>query len=127
MDIKKIEVLLLRLISKEFPFVKGVKFNYGSPSVSRKIPFIGVYVDVKELCDTYDLKPRINVGEREEYNFLSDMVRTPKDIARYRMFETISYSLDELAFNLSSPFVEMYCESKGIRTTDDFIVQYYKI
>jgi len=121
MNINKIESLLLRLISKEFTFVKKVQFDYDSTH-----PLLNIYVNPYEVSRKYGtgFNPDSYKGP---FDFLSYIFEHNRDANRYRTFESISQSLDDLSFNLASPFTERYCESVGIETSNDFLTQYYVI
>jgi hypothetical protein len=61
------------------------------------------------------------------FDFLTYIFEHIKDANRYETFESLSYALDDLSFNLASPFTEQYCESVGIDFTNDLLTQYYTI
>jgi len=121
MNIEKIESLLLRLISKEFPFVKKVEFDFDNINL-----LFNIYVNPYEVSRKYGtgFNPDSYKGP---FDFLSYIFEHIRDANRYRTFESISYALDGLAFNLASPFTERYCESEGIEISQYLIIQYYVI
>ena len=121
MDIEKIESLLLRLISKEFPFVKKVEFDFDNINL-----LFNIYVNPYEVSRKYGtgFNPDSYKGP---FDFLSYIFEHIRDANRYRTFESISYALDGLIFNLVSPFTERYCESVGIEILDVLLTQYYVI
>ena len=121
MNIDKIESLLLRLISKEFTFVKKVQFDYDDET-----PLLNIYVNPYEVSRKYGsgFNPDSYKGP---FDFLSYIFEHIRDANRYRTFESISYALDDLSFNLASPFTERYCESVGIEISDVLLTQYYVI
>lgn len=121
MDIEKIESLLLRLISKEFTFVKKVEFDYDSTH-----PLFNIYVNPYEVSRKYGVGFNVD-SYKGPFDFLSYIFEYIRDENRYRTFESLSYALDDLSFNLASPFTEQYCESEGIEISNDLLTQYYVI
>ena len=121
MNINKIESLLLRLISKEFPFVKKVQFDYDSTNI-----LFNIYVDPYEVSRKYGAGFKSD-SYKGPFDFLSYIFEHIRDANRYRTFESLSQSLDDLSFNLASPFKERYCESEGIDFSDNLLTQYYVI
>ena len=121
MDIKKIETLLSRLISKEFTFVKKVEFDYDSTH-----PLFNIYVNPYEVSRKYGVGFNVD-SYKGPFDFLTYIFEHIRDGNRYRTFESLSYALDDLSFNLGSPFTEQYCESEGIDLTNDLLTQYYVI
>jgi hypothetical protein len=121
MNINKIESLLLRLISKEFTFVKKVEFDYDSTH-----PLFNIYVNPYEVSRKYGAGFNVD-SYKGPFDFLTYIFKQIKDMNRYRTFESLSYALDDLSFNLASPFTEQYCESVGIETPNDLLTQYYVI
>lgn len=121
MDIDKIESLLLRLISKEFPFVKEVQFDDDDD-----IPLLNISVDPYEVSRKYGVgfKPDSYKGP---FDFLSHIFELIRDENRHRTFELLSQSLDDLSFYLASPFKDQYCESVGIYRPETLLTQYYAI
>ena len=71
MNIEKIESLLLRLISKEFPFVKKVQFDFDYTNI-----LFNIYVDPYEVSRKYGA------------GFKSDSYKGPFDLLYY-IFEHI--------------------------------------
>jgi hypothetical protein len=121
MNIDKIESLLLRLISKEFTFVKKVEFDYDSTH-----PLFNIFVNPYEVSRKYGAGFNVD-SYKGPFDFLTYIFEQIKDMNRYRTFESLSYALDDLSFNLASPFTEQYCESEGIETPNDLLTQYYVI
>lgn len=119
MDIDKIESLLLRLIGKEFPFVKKVQFDYDYSNI-----LFNISVDPYEVSRNYGVgfKPDSYKGP---FDFLSYIFVNIWDVDRHRTFELLSQALDDLSFYLASPFAERYCESVGLNFSDNLITQYY--
>lgn len=122
MNIEKIESLLLRLISKEFPFVKKVQFDYDSTNI-----LFNIYVDPYEVSRKYGAGFERDFYYKGPFDYLSYIFEHIRDANRYRTFESLSQSLDDLSFNLASPFTERYCESEGLDFSDNLLTQYYVI
>lgn len=122
MNIEKIESLLLRLISKEFPFVKKVQFDFDYTNI-----LFNIYVD-----PSYEVSRKYGVlfnpdSYKGPFDYLSYIFEHIRDVNRYRTFESLSQALDDLSFNLASPFIERYCESVGLNVSDNLLTQYYVI
>ena len=121
MDIEKIESLLLRLISKEFTFVKKVQFDYDDET-----PLLNIYVNPYEVSRKYGVGFNVD-SYKGPFDFLPHVFELIRNANRYETFESLSYALDHLSFNLASPFTEQYCESEGIEISNDLLTQYYVI
>lgn len=121
MNIEKIESLLLRLISKEFPFVKKVQFDFDYTNI-----LFNIYVDPYEVSRKYgaEFKPDSYKGPFDLLYYIFEHIR---DANRYNTFESLSFDLDDLSFYLASPFKERYCESEGLDFSDNLLTQYYVI
>jgi hypothetical protein len=112
MNVEKIESLLLRLISKEFPFVKKVKFGVDR---SKDVMFI-LYVNPIEIRNTFKVKIDYdfirNGGPSSFLDYLFDL--GDDDSEEVNSFLMVCNSLDDLAENLSSPFAEEYGKIVGL-------------
>jgi hypothetical protein len=101
MNVEKIESLLLRVINKEFPFVKKVKFGTDRNGDS----IFTIYVNLIELRDTYKLGiDHEYVMEGGPFMFLDHMFYDADNIPFHKLCER----LEELANTLVAPFAEQY-------------------
>jgi hypothetical protein len=101
MNVEKVESLLLRVINKEFPFVKKVKFGTDRSGDS----IFTIYVNLIELRDMYKLRiDHEYVMEGGPFMFLDYMFNTTNN----ESFYLLCGQLEELANTLVSPFAEQY-------------------
>ena len=112
MNVEKIESLLLRIINKEFPFVKKVKFGVDR---SKDLMFV-VYVNPIEIRNTFKVKIDYdfirNSRPTSFLDYLFDLDHDDSEEAN--SFLIVCNSLDDLAENLSSPFAEEYGKIVGL-------------
>ena len=112
MNVEKIESLLLRVINKEFPFVKKVEFGVDR---SKDLMFV-VYVNPIEIRNTFKVKidyDFIRNGRPTSFlDYLFDLDHDDSEEAN--SFLVVCNSLDDLAENLSSPFAEEYGKIVGL-------------
>lgn len=101
MNVEKIESLLLKVINREFPFVKKVKFgtDRGGDSI------FTMYVNLIELRDKYKLRiDHEYLQDGGPFMFLDYMFNTTNN----ESFYLLCGQLEELANTLISPFAEQY-------------------
>jgi len=103
MNVEKVESLLLRVINKEFPFVKKVKFgtDRGGDSI------FTMYVNLIELRDKYKLRIDREYLQDQDggpFMFLDYMFNTTNN----ESFYLLCGQLEELANTLILPFAEQY-------------------
>jgi hypothetical protein len=112
MNVEKIESLLLRIINKEFPFVKKVKFGVDR---SKDLMFV-LYVNPIEIRNTFKVKIDYDFirrgGPTSFLDYLFDLDHDDSEEAN--SFLIVCNSLDDLAENLSSPFAEEYGKIVGL-------------
>ena len=126
MNVEKIESLLLRLISKEFPFVKRVKFGVDR---SKDVIFV-IYVNPIEIRNTFKVKIdydyiRDGVGPTSFLDYLFSL--NGEDSEEVDPFLIVCNSLDDLADNLASPFAEEYGKIVGLPDNNRIITMYDSI
>jgi hypothetical protein len=111
MNVEKIESLLLRLISKEFTFVKRVKFDVDR---SKDVMFV-IYVNPIEIRNTFKVKIDYDyIRDGGPTSFLDYLFSLDDDDSEEaNSFLIVCNSLDDLADNLASPFAEGYGKIVG--------------
>ena len=112
MNVEKIESLLLRIINKEFPFVKKVKFGVDR---GKGVIFV-LYVNPIEIRNKFKVKIDYDFirdgGPSSFLDYLFDL--GDDDSEEANSFLIVCNSLDDLAENLSSPFAEEYGKIVGL-------------
>jgi hypothetical protein len=119
MNVEKVESLLLRVINKEFPFVKKVKFgtDRGGDSI------FTMYVNLIELRDKYKLRIDREYLQDQDggpFMFLDYMFNTTNN----ESFYLLCGQLEELANTLILPFAEQY-GTKQYGETENVITTMY--
>lgn len=121
MNVEKIESLLLRLIIKEFPFVKRVKFGVDR---SKDVIFV-IYVNPIEIRNTFKVKIDSTYIRSGPTSFLDYLFSLDDDNSEEaNSFLIVCNSLDDLADNLASPFAEGYRKIVGLPNNNIIITMY---
>jgi hypothetical protein len=125
MNVEKIESLLLRLISKEFPFVKKVEFGMDR---SKDVMFV-IYVNPIEIRNTFKVKIDYDyIRDGGPTSFLDYLFSLDDDDSEEaNSFLIVCNSLDDLADNLASPFAEGYGKIVGLPNNNRIHTMYDSI
>jgi hypothetical protein len=117
MNVEKVESLLLRVINKEFPFVKKVKFGTDRSGES----IFTMYVNLIELRDKYKLRiDHEYLQDGGPFMFLDYMFNTTNN----ESFYLLCGQLEELANTLISPFGEQYGTKQSGETENTITTMY---
>ena len=125
MNVEKIESLLLRIINKEFPFVKEVKFEVDK---SKNVIFV-LYVNLIEIRNTFKVKIDYDfIREGGPTSFLDYLFHLGNnDSEEANSFLIVCNSLDDLSVTLVSPFAKGYGKIVGLPNNNKIITMYNSI
>ena len=122
MNVEKIESLLLRIINKEFPFVKEVKFEVDK---SKNVIFV-LYVNLIEIRNTFKVKIDYDfIRSGGPTSFLDYLFHLGDDETKeVNSFLIVCNSLEEIVDNLVSPFAEGIGKIAGLPNNNRITTMY---
>lgn len=103
---EKYEDLILRVVSKQFPYIKKITFKTMEDPNDQQYSYLKVvaHVDINMISEW-----AINRGNKHEYDyihymFLEEILNSPKNI---KTIEMESLHLDDVLYNLTSPLTRL--------------------